>query len=142
MEITPVEINAELITLLEAAGLSAADVDSANGSQYFGIYDGGQLIGSIGVELYGDVGLLRSLAVAPGYRDRGLARRLVAFIEGLAADNKVGTLYLLTTTAAGFFKNLGYSIAERSDAPKAIQQTSQFSEMCPASATFMAKVIA
>ena len=59
-----------------------------------------------------------------------------------AAEQGVETLYLLTTTAAQFFARRGYEAVPRSEAPAAIAATAQFSELCPASSTFMRKVLA
>jgi amino-acid N-acetyltransferase len=67
---------------------------------------------------------------------------LVSGAETWAAGQGVKILYLLTTTAAGFFARLGYVAAPRSAAPAAIAATAQFAGLCPASSTFMCKVLA
>jgi amino-acid N-acetyltransferase len=48
-------------------------------------------------------------------------------------------LYLLTTTAREFFAGRGYRAIDRADAPERIRGTTEFSDLCPASATAMVK---
>jgi amino-acid N-acetyltransferase len=48
-------------------------------------------------------------------------------------------IYLLTTTAERFFERLGYTRVPREAAPLAIQQTQEFSALCPSSSAFMVK---
>jgi amino-acid N-acetyltransferase len=95
----------------------------------------------VGVEVYGSVGMLRSLAVVPAHRSTGLGTALASDAETWAAEHGVGALYLLTTTAAQFFARRGYVMIPRSEAPQAIAATAQFSDLCPASSTFMRKVL-
>jgi amino-acid N-acetyltransferase len=51
----------------------------------------------------------------------------------------VHAIYLLTTTAEGFFAQRGYRLSERVTAPLAIAATRQFCGLCPATARFMRK---
>lgn len=71
-----------------------------------------------------------------------MAGLLVSNAETWAAAQGVKTLYLLTTTAVAFFVRLGYEVISRSEAPLAIAATGQFAALCPASSTFMRKVLA
>ncbi len=97
--------------------------------------------GVVGLECFGPVGLIRSLAVSSGARGRGLGRALVSAIEADARAAGVAELYLLTTTAEGFFSKLGYVRIARDDAPLAIASTTQFSALCPSSAVVMRKAL-
>ncbi|KCZ72375.1 acetyltransferase, N-acetylglutamate synthase [Candidatus Methanoperedens nitroreducens] len=54
----------------------------------------------------GDVVELRSIAVLPGYRNKGIGSRLVDSILNRAAD-LTGTVYL-RTTSPGFFEKKGF----------------------------------
>lgn len=99
------------------------------------------LAGAVGLDLAGDVALLRSLAVDPARRGSGLGRGLVAAAEVLAQERGVGTLYLLTLTAREFFARLGYQDAARADAPRAIRALPQFAALCPSTSAFMRKVL-
>ena len=95
--------------------------------------------GLVGLELFGDVALLRSLVVVPAARSSGMGTALVRYAENYARSQGVRTLYLLTTTAEGFFARLGYSHAARDAAPPAIRSTREFAGLCPASSAFMSK---
>lgn len=124
--------------LLMQADLPTDDLDERL-EHFFGAGSGGRLDGVVGLELFAGVALLRSLAVAPEARGRGLGRALVDAAEQHARVNGVRHLFLLTETAEGFFNSLGYGAAERSTAPEEILGTQEFSKLCPASASFMAK---
>jgi amino-acid N-acetyltransferase len=93
----------------------------------------------VGVELFGDVALLRSLAVRVDARSSGMGTALVRHVENHAVSQGVRTLYLLTTTAEGFFTRLGYASVAREAAPPAIRSTREFAGICPASSAFMSK---
>lgn len=91
----------------------------------------------MGLEIYVDVALLRSLAVGADYRGLGYAKALVAEAERYAQVKGIRRLYLLTNTAERFFERLGYERRGREKAPEAIRQTKEFSE--PSTSAFMAK---
>ena len=95
--------------------------------------------GIVGIELLGEVGLLRSLVVRDGSRGSGMGSELVRRIEAYAQSRGVRDVYLLTTTAQNFFEPLGYRLAVREQAPAAIRSTREFSGICPASSAFMIK---
>lgn len=130
---------ADITQLLSACGLPTADVATSGALLFFGEQSNGKLAGVIGLEVYGTVALLRSLAVAPAQRKHGLGRSLVRFAETYAAKHGIESLYLLTTTAGDFFSKLGYAIASREAAPLPIKATPQFSGLCPGSSAFMSK---
>lgn len=137
-----ISLSAEVEALLAEARLPVADLASSSSLDLLGMRANGRLLGVVGIEVYGDVGMLRSLAVAPACRNAGLGVGLVSAAETRAGERGVRTLYLLSTTAAGFFARLGYEAVPRSDAPAAIAATAQFSDLCPASSIFMRKVLA
>ena len=101
--------------------------------------DADAVVGAIGLEDYGEVGLLRSLVVAEATRGTGLGRRLVAELESYARAGGINEIWLLTIDADAFFARLGYETADRADAPREIRNTAEFSDLCPASATLMFK---
>jgi amino-acid N-acetyltransferase len=138
-EIVPV--NPEVEALLVEAGLPVSDLSAVPDLGLLGIREHGRFTGVIGLEVHGHHGLLRSLAVSPACRNAGLGRALVSSAESWAAGRGVDTLYLLTTTAAGFFERLGYETLPRTEAPESIRSTHQFSQLCPTSSTFMRKAL-
>ncbi|GGY40303.1 arsenic resistance N-acetyltransferase ArsN2 [Pseudoduganella albidiflava] len=90
-----------------------------------------------GYERYGDVALLRSVAVAEGCCGQGIGEQLLEAIKVRARDHGVRHLYLLTTTAADFFARHGFTVVERDSAPAALHASREFQGVCPASATCM-----
>jgi amino-acid N-acetyltransferase len=96
-----------------------------------------QIVGVVGLERCGNYGLLRSTAVAPEWRGRNVARRLVEQIIARAEAQNVRALYLLTTTAERYFPSFGFTVTTRDSVPEPIKATEEFREACPASATVM-----
>ncbi|QSX00803.1 arsenic resistance N-acetyltransferase ArsN2 [Haloterrigena alkaliphila] len=123
-------------TLLAENDLPSADVRTSSARFYVG-FDGDERVGIGGLERYGTDGLLRSVVVERSVRGNGYGTALCDALERRARADGLETLYLLTTTAAGFFAGRGCEELERSDAPAAIRETTQFDELCPASATCM-----
>jgi amino-acid N-acetyltransferase len=130
-----------IVRLLAAAALPHDDLTPEHLRHFLVLRDGDGIVGVVGMEVADDVGLLRSLAVAEGRRGGGLAARLVDALEGRAASAGLRTLYLLTTTAEGFFARRGYARADRAAVPDAIAATPEFRGICPASAACMSKAL-
>ena len=101
--------------------------------------EAGQVVGAIGLQNAGGAGLLRSLVVLPPLHRQGRGAALVAAAEQLALRRGIDDMYLLTLTVPGFFALLDYLRVERATAPPAVQQTVQFSTLCPTSAVCMHK---
>jgi amino-acid N-acetyltransferase len=125
--------------LLSESGLPIEDITDQHLQHFFGCGSGLELEGLVGLELYGDVALLRSLAVTAEKRGSGLGSKLVEHAEGYAREKGVTSLYLLTTTAEAFFLRRGYARIPREEAPAAIKGTQEFAGICPASSAFMVK---
>jgi len=128
-----------LKSLLESSGLPVKDLSDR--IRLFVLEDSNNLAGTIGIEYEKQTGLLRSLAVDPNLRGRGLGKKLVYFLEAFARDQGVKELYLLTTTAEAFFSGLNYEIIQRSRVPGFIKETTEFKDVCPASAVVMKKLL-
>ena len=130
---------ADIKQFLEANGLLHQDIEPADLKHFLLVRDGPEMVGLVGLEIRGDDALLRSLAVAGGYRNKGLATLLVDKIEDYARSLKIRTLYLLTLTAESFFAKRDFQPTARTNAPAGIQNTAEFKGLCPASAAFMTK---
>lgn len=104
---------------------------------YLVVRDASRLVGLCGVEVCGEDGLLRSVAVDPDYRDEGIGSLLVAGAKELARRLGLRDLYLLTTTAAPFFRRHGFEDRARDQAPEAVRESWEFRTGCPASSAFM-----
>ena len=98
---------------------------------------GNSLLGCAGIERYGDVGLLRSVAVAENVGGRGVGAELVRALLDRARTLGLRDLYLLTTTAAGYFPRFGFERIGREALPSALQASEELSGACPASAVAM-----
>lgn len=128
--------------LLEGNGPPATDVTHDLLPDFFVAEDAdGAVVGSIGLERFGRNALLRSLAVAKHARNRRLGRNLVAHAEDLARASGVGELWLLTTSAADFFSRADYASVDRGTASAELQASTQFSQLCPASAVCFKKAL-
>ena len=114
-------LTSEIESLLERFNLPVSDLAKNEHVTLFEALENSLLIGVIGIEVYEDTGLLRSLAVAEEQRDHGLGRRLIEHAEVWAARAGIQSLWLLTETAAGYFEKLGYESVPRSAAPKSFQ---------------------
>ncbi len=68
----------------------------------------GKIVGSVGLERFGRSALLRSVAIARRAQNEGFGTRLLDHAELMARASDVSALWLLTTTAAGFFRRAGY----------------------------------
>jgi N-acetylglutamate synthase-like GNAT family acetyltransferase len=92
------------------------------------------VVAGAGLEPYGGAGLLRSVVVHESVRGQGVGRALVE--ERLERARLLGLnrVFLLTTTADDYFRALGFTPAERADAPAEMQNCAQFSGVCPARA--------
>ncbi|MFM0173642.1 arsenic resistance N-acetyltransferase ArsN2 [Paraburkholderia sediminicola] len=128
--------------LLAENELPVADVDAALLVDFLVAEDAnGRIVGGVGLERFGRSALLRSLATARKARNEGLGTRLLAHAELMARASNVSELWLLTTTAAGFFPRTGYADVERGTASAEMQTSAQFAELCPASAACMKRTL-
>lgn len=130
-----------VVNLLERAGLPTNDLDPDASRDdapalYVVVGPPGR-VGCIGVERYGDVGLLRSAVVVESERGQGYGAAAVRELEAAARDAGVSELYLLTTTAERFFTDLGYEAVDRESIPSALDASAEVSDLCPDSATVM-----
>jgi len=126
--------------LLAEAGLPLEGV-AASLDTFTVAESGPEIVGVGGLELCGDDALLRSVAVAPEWRSRGLGRMLVTHLIADAQSRGLHGLYLLTTTAERYFQSFGFVRIDRTAAPAAVRETEEFRDACPASAIAMARLL-
>jgi len=129
---------ARIRTLLLDCGLPVEDLDTA-AVDFLIAGEGAETFGVIGLQSFGDVGLLRSLAVHADGRGKGTGGALVDALESRARAVGMHQLVLLTQTAEPFFAARGYLPIARDAAPPAVQGSAEFRSICPASATCMSK---
>ncbi len=99
--------------------------------------DAGAIVGVAGLEIHEGHALLRSVAVAPHWRSRGLGRTLVERMIAQANARGLKSIHLLTTTADRYFPTFGFAPISRAEVPSALRASEEFTTACPASATVM-----
>ena len=125
--------------LLDGCRLPSEDVE-AHLADFLVVREDRQVVGVVGMELAGEVGLLRSLAVAGPYRGAGIGEALCLAALTRAGERGVKSVYLLTETAGEFFRRkLGFQDAERSKAPPGIRATREFTTLCASTATLLSR---
>ena len=139
MEITEaINYREDIIALLSSEKLPTSDLTGTL-KNFLSVIENDELVGVVGLETYGSYGLLRSLAVQPGSRNQNIAGKLMAQIEKLATAEGLNSIFLLTETAPDYFSRKGYKVIARNEVPIEVQQSSEFSHMCPQSAIAMKK---
>jgi amino-acid N-acetyltransferase len=139
MEITEaINYRKDIISLLSSEKLPTDDLP-ASLDNFLVMIANNELIGVVGLEIYGNYGLLRSLAVHPHFRNQNMASKLVGQIEKLAESERLKAIFLLTETAPDYFSRRGYEVITRSEIPAEVQQSTEFSYVCPQSAIAMKK---
>lgn len=122
--------------LLEEVHLSWAGIEE-HFDQFLKLMMDSELVGVAGLEVYDNVGLLRSVAVAAEYRHSGLGRGLTRAMINKARALGLTRLYLLTETAADYFYRFGFRPIDRSEVSPAVQKSEQFRSVCSESAISM-----
>ena len=98
------------------------------------------LVGSIGLEIYEDSALLRSLAVHPDFQGNGLGSRLVDSMIEFARGKDINRLFLLTDTAEKFFEKKGFVVVTRDQVPDDMKQSIEFTTLCTSSPSMMREI--
>lgn len=125
-----------VVSLLKKTDLLTEDLPAGLRNFLLAKQDG-TLVGVAGLELFGPVGLLRSVAVSPTHQGKGIAGQLVGQLLTGADERGLEAIYLITTTADHYFGRYGFAPVNREQVPETIQQTRQFSSLCPSSAVVM-----
>jgi amino-acid N-acetyltransferase len=100
-----------------------------------------RVVGTAALEVYADGALLRSVAVDEAVRGQGVGRQLTSAVLDLAKATGVPAVYLLTTTAEGYFPKFAFSRISRDQVPPGVRQSVEFRAACPASAIAMRKTL-
>jgi amino-acid N-acetyltransferase len=128
----------QVLNLLFENNLPVSDLDEKK--TLFALVDtNNNIIGSGGLEYFGDTALIRSVSVKKEWQGRGLGKQIRLELEKIAQQKGVRHLFLLTTTAKGFFEKEEYTVIDRNEVPLTIKETSEFAGVCPTSAFVMRK---
>lgn len=126
-------------SLLELSKLPT-EVLETNRASFYVAEQEGTIVGIAAFEFYDGDALLRSVAIVPKLRDKGIGSQLVEFMEDEARNRQVKSIVLLTETARTFFERKGYRVVERgSISNKALAASSEFVYACSDSAVCMVK---
>jgi len=125
--------------LIRTCGLPTGGVEEHLGHGYVVAEGAGEIIGTCGVEVYGQDGLLRSVAVCPSSRGRSVGRAMVSDRIAWARAQGVRALYLLTTDAGDYFERFGFSRIERDGVPAGVKTSLEFTSLCPETAVALVK---
>jgi amino-acid N-acetyltransferase len=108
-----------------------------NLAQFLVADEEGMIVGAIGLEKFGSAALLRSAVVSDERRGKGIGQRLVEELLERSRQSGVESLYLLTTTAEGYFVRFGFAPTTRSAVPDSVKASPEFQGACPDTATVM-----
>ena len=97
------------------------------------------IAGIVGLEIYHDIGLLRSLAVRPVYRGQKIGKSLIDHLTHHAIRGGLKEIWLLTETAEDYFAKQGFKTVDRTLVSPLIKTCRQYRVLCPDSAIVMLK---
>jgi amino-acid N-acetyltransferase len=98
---------------------------------------GTRVVGVAALEVYAEGALLRSVAVAPDRLGQDIGHQVTEAALALARERHIDDVFLLTTSAEGYFPRFGFAPIARGDVPPSVQASVEFQSACPASATVM-----
>ena len=133
------ELRPAILALLVANDLPVVDLDESK--VLFACLNNDEVIGTGGLEFFKDCALLRSVSVKKNVQKTGLGKFIVDELEKIAKGKGINRLYLLTTTAEGFFTKLGYKTIDREELPLEIKNTTEFTSVCPSTANVLRKLL-
>src|SRR5215470_12010207 len=113
-------MTAQLVTIEKASPvclndvleiLSQVDLPHDGVKEHFGDFliarsGGGKILGCVGLERHGKIGLLRSAAVLPEYQGQWIGKKLIRELLKRAASEGITEVVLLTTTAKRNFQKM------------------------------------
>jgi len=122
--------------LLEQNDLPLAGVDE-HWKTFLVAREGDRIVGCAGSEAYANAALVRSIAVVPEYRSRGIGRLLVRHLIDRLSTRGIREFYLLTTTASEYFKKRGFKKCDRDEVNPQLLASREFQDACPKTAVCM-----
>ena len=124
--VTAAEID-ELAAFLSAADLTVSGLDSPSVRLWVVRGESRGILGSTGFEV-SDSGtdvLVRSVAVAPGSRERGIGAELARFAIDQARLNGAERAWLFSRRSGPFWQKLGFESADRDELADRLATTQQ-----------------
>ncbi len=132
---TPQDLPA-VLELLETSKLPTIDVKD-HIQNFLLEFENTRLLGCVGLEIYADAGLLRSVAVKLEKRSNGIGSRLVNAILENAKKHQLSSISLLTETAQDYFPRFGFKKVTRAEIPDNLHASLELRGVCPDTAVVM-----
>ncbi len=126
--------------LLVAALLPSGDLGGPD-VRFLVARQDGKVVGCAGLETFGEDGQLRSMAVHWTSRNAGLGTSLHGRLLFEALQAGVRNLYVVTTTAAGFFSAQGYRKVQPADVPPGVKASEEYATFVPGGGVVMARAV-
>ncbi|AGH86104.1 MULTISPECIES: GNAT family N-acetyltransferase [Ralstonia solanacearum species complex] len=115
----------EVAALLRRCGLPADDIHDIIDAFQIAL-EKGRVIGCAAMEQGGKSIVVRSVAVDPVCRDRGIASRLIETLLLRAHGAGAREAYLLSTSAPSYFARWGFSLFPADKAPAEVRASATF----------------
>ena len=90
------------------------------------------IVGMVGLEIYGEKGILRSLVLRSESWNSKVGVELLALILSYGWRKGLKEVYLMTRSSQAFFEYWGFVEMDWSELPDVLRQSSQFQEYDPA----------
>ncbi|MGH7602118.1 MAG: GNAT family N-acetyltransferase, partial [bacterium] len=103
--------------------------------------ENGSIVGAIGLERYGEAGLVRSFVVAKAWRGHGVGKKLGAKLLQRAAKDGIRKVYLLTNTIRDLAAKYGFREIPRDAVPAAVRESVEFRLNCCDTAVAMERTL-
>ena len=141
VEIKTPEIIFQFSELLKSSELVPEGLEKDNLYLFCEREESGAIVGVVAVETYGNVCLLRSLAVQENKQNRGIARSLLKEAFEYARSVKSYEMYLLTETIVDMMYRYGFRNVHRDKVPNEFLESPFFNGLCSCSCQLMYKNI-
>jgi N-acetylglutamate synthase-like GNAT family acetyltransferase len=115
----------ELRLFLAIADLTLSGLDDPRVHLWIQVDADGRVEASTGFELSGSHALIRSVAVAPSLRGKGLGSQLAAFALDRALEVGAERAWLFSRRSGPFWRKLGFEPANRDELVSALGSTHQ-----------------
>ncbi len=120
-----------MLQLLEKANLNTEGL-AENLDNFLVVEDVRQsepyMVGMVGLEIYGDLGILRSLVLRSESWNSKVGVELLSLIIGYGWKKGLREIYLMTQISQDFFEYWGFVEVTWDDLPEHLRQSSQFHE--------------
>ena len=94
----------------------------------------GTVVGCIGLELLDRMGIIRVLAVEPGFQEEDIDRQLIEHILDYARLANIEEVYAFTSSLSPYLEELGFKAVNREELPPEIKELPDLNVLYPETA--------